>query len=127
VHVVAGGNVGRGKSDDLPVPPNLSPLGHIPQGDLMPGRDHLGNADLAVSRAQHGSWQQRLLGDGHRVVGVEEYRDFGQIDRASRRPPQQCHALTLGSGRLCRRHHEILPESSGAIGASRIETLSMYA
>jgi hypothetical protein len=127
VHVVARGNVRRGKSDNLPVPPNLSPLRHAAQGDLVARRDHLGNADLAVRHAQHGSWQQWLLGDGHRVVGVEEYRDLGQIDRASRRPPQQCHALTLGSGRLCRRHREILPERSGAIGASRIEPLSIYA
>ena len=103
------------------------PCGHVAQGDLVPRRDHLRHADLAVRRPQHGSWQQRLLGDGYRVVGVEEHRDLGQIDRAGRRPPQQCHALTLGSRRLSCRHREILPEGSGAIGASRIETLSLYA
>jgi hypothetical protein len=124
--MIARGDVRRGKTDDLPVPPNLSPLRHFPQRDLVPRRDHLSHAYLAVRSPQHGSWQQRLLGDGYRIVGVEEYRHLGEIDRASRRPPQQCHALTLGSRRLSCRHREILPEGSGAIGASRIETLSLY-
>ena len=127
VDVVAGGDVLRGESDDLPVPPDLTTLRDVAQGHLVPGRDHLGNADLTVRRAQHGPGQQRLLGDGYRVIGVEEYRDLGQIDRVSRSAPEQCHALTLGSRRLSCRHREILPEGSGAIGASRIETLSLYA
>jgi len=93
----------------------------------VPGRDHLGHADLTVRRAKHGPWQQWLLGDGYRIAGVKEYRDLGKIDRASRRPPEQSHALTLGSRRLSCRHREFLPEGSGAIGASTIETLSLYA
>ena len=50
-----------------------------------------------------------------RIMGVEEYRDLGQVDRPSRRPPQQRYALASRSWRLCRRHCQILLKSTGAI------------
>jgi hypothetical protein len=77
VDMIARGDVRRGESNDLPIPPDLSTLRHVAQRELVPRRDHLRNANLAICRPQHSPRQQRLLGNGHRVTWVQEDRDLG--------------------------------------------------
>src|SRR5215217_6849753 len=48
VDMIAGGDVLRGESNDLPVPPDLADLRHFAQCDFMTRRDHLRNANLAA-------------------------------------------------------------------------------
>jgi hypothetical protein len=80
VDVVAGRDRLRGEADDLPVATDGVALGDGADRDLVAGRDHLADGDLAIPGLEAGPRQERHLGDDDVVPFVELDRDVGEGD-----------------------------------------------
>jgi len=89
VDVLAGGDVLRGKPDDLAVPSHRLPLRDRVDRQLVTRRDHLRHRDVSIRRGEDGPWQQRLLGDHHVIGWVELHRDIGNRHRAPLGPAEE--------------------------------------
>src|SRR5690242_10851446 len=102
--VVAGRDVLGREADNLTVAAHLAATRDGTDGDLVPRRDHLRNANLAAAGPQDCLWYERLLGDDHSVIGVEKNGHIVQGDRLRWRPAEQSHSLPGSSWWLDRGH-----------------------
>ncbi len=76
VHMLPGGDIHRGEADDLPVTADLGALRDVTQGDLVPGRDHLRDLQLAVLHDQRGTGEEGGLGNTDIVAWIKAHGDI---------------------------------------------------
>ncbi len=79
----------RCEADDLSIAADRVTLRDGVDRNLVPRRDHLGDHDLGVLGLEPRPGQQRLLGDHHIIIRVEQHRHIGEPNGAALGPAEQ--------------------------------------